>query len=36
MDNQEFEEQYDLLFNSMEVNKDVLKESTMKSYGSKY
>jgi len=30
MDNQEFEEQYDLLFNSMEVNKDVLKESTMK------
>ena len=30
MDNQEFEEQYDLLFNSMEVNKDVLKESSMK------
>jgi len=30
MDNKEFEEQFDLLFNSMEVNKDVLKESTMK------
>ena len=30
MDNKEFEEQYDLLFDTMEVTKDVLKESTMK------